>query len=550
MELQPAERINYLLRIYNYREVSGILPLSSLHGKGIAQFYWDANPKGYWYETWGGRYDGPATGDLSLWFGVQLSRVTTLSGLLKTDNSYLVRGEQVLIHLNRPAINYLQAKFTEVQGYSSGPRNAQGPPDDHFQNASGKMIRFPSTLETPSFKQKLSGNSGQVIENSFTVGLNNTDGHGDTLGVKANVVRIGKAVVDNPKVSDFQTIGKGVLENISADREKLKIKIASVLRDVDVPACRVLERADWPEVDAKQLGKIIPIGWGTLLQFRLRKVADKKYLGIDPNYTQSISAVYDSDGKSIAFTYSKGLIRPQNQAKDAPLPDTADIQAKPLRLGQIVVAELKKANIAYIPEFWDKGETDNYSQNSPRIIFSYRGRTVKQLINQLLKNDLAYLIQKADGRLSLRRVLGTYETWEIPSWLITKWPEKSYSDKKQYASSIEMEYAPIKEKLSETHLERGSENAIVEKYQKRQMLAFECYAPKADAIKVAQDRYRYCQKRREIQKVAVGADLSKVSLLDHIELDMNINGRQFSHVKKWRVTEIDAVQDTMLLEEI
>ena len=53
MELQPAERINYLLRIYNYREVSGILPLSSLHGKGIAQFYWDANPTGYWYKTWG-----------------------------------------------------------------------------------------------------------------------------------------------------------------------------------------------------------------------------------------------------------------------------------------------------------------------------------------------------------------------------------------------------------------------------------------------------------------------------------------------------------------
>ena len=262
-----------------------------------------------------------------------MSRVTTLAGLLKTDNSYLVRGEQVLIHLNRPAINYLQAKFNEVQGYSSGPRNAQGPPDDHFQNASGKMIRFPSILETPNFRQKLSGNSGQVIENSFTVGLNNTDGHGDTLGVKANVVRIGKAVADNPKVSDFQTIGKGVLENISADREKLKIKIASVLRDVDVPACRVLERADWPEVDAKQLGKIIPIGWGKLLQFRLRKVADKKYLGIDPNYTQSISAVYDSDGKSIAFTYSKGLIRPQNQAKDGPLPATADIQAKPLRLG-------------------------------------------------------------------------------------------------------------------------------------------------------------------------------------------------------------------------
>ena len=544
MELRPAERITYLLRIYNYRDISGVLPCSSLHGQGIAQFYWDAAPSGYWYDVWGGRYDGPRTGDLSLWFGVQLGRVTTMAGLLKTQNSFLVRGEQVLIHLDKPGHNYLQAKFWEARGYSSGPRTSGG--DDHFLNASGQMVRFPSVFEVPSFSQKLSGNSGQVIENSFSVSLANSDGHADSQQVRADVVRIGKAVVDNPKVSDFQTICKGVLENISGNREKLTIKVASVLRDVDVPACRVLERTGWPEVDAKQLGKIIPIGWGKLLQFKLRKVADKKYLGLDPKYTQSVTAVYDNNGKSIGFTYSKGLIRPTGNE----LPSTADIQAKPLRLGEIITAELKKANIAYISEFWDTSETDSYSQNSPRIVWSYQGRTVKQLVNQLLKNDLAYLIQKADGRLSLRRVLASYQTWKIPSWLITKWPEKSYSDKKQFASSIEMECTPVKGKLTEIHLERGSENAIAEKYQKRQTLNFDCYAPKADATKVTQERYRYCGKRREIQKIAVGADLSKVSLLDHIELNLNINGRQFSRVKKWRVIEIDAVQDKLVLEEL
>ncbi|MEM9425027.1 MAG: hypothetical protein AAF975_09620, partial [Spirochaetota bacterium] len=283
---------------------------------------------------------------------------------------------------------------------------------------------------------------------------------------------------------------------------------------------------------------------------KLFSVADKKYFGIDPRYVSRVVAVYDSEGKGILFHYSGGIITARDTSSNAKQPSTADIQCLDLRLGKIITNEVAKAHIPYTDGLWDKTETDAYSNLSPKIQMSYKGSSVKDLVTQLLKNDLAYLVQKPDSRLTLRRVLGSYSLWSCPNWLLTKWPEKTYSDKKTFCSAISTEYHPVGGKPDRTLFDSSRENAIIEAFKVRKTAEFKSFSGLADTRRVSGERYKYYGTRRERWKVSLGADTSSITLLDRLQMEMVINGRKVSEYRFWRVLEIDTAQDILTLEQV
>ena len=551
IKLRPAERISFLLRIFKGFGWDPVSSLASLHGLGNYYFKVEVSHEGYWYETWGGTYDAPTTTDISLFIERRYTKVPTIEALQETDAAFTSQNDCIYFRARLPAWSY-PAGTAQVSGqnvaagYSTGARSSRAArdSDDRIEDEQGTLVRYPARLEFPSLNQRLSGDAGQLIQNAFSATISNDDGENDFLMADALPVRISKATVNEPRLADFQTIMDGVIEDVNVTREKVIIKAAGVLRNLDAPACRTFTQGDFPEIDEKTVGKLVPIGWGTLRGAKLFKVNAGKYFCIDPEYIESVQAVYDRDGKSLPYRYSNGIISTTTDAS------TADIRASRLRLGEIVTAEMAKANIAFAEGVWDVSETQRYTRQSPYISYIYKGKNIKGLLTELLKNDLVYLITKNDGRLSLRRVLDDYSLWICESWLITSFPEKKYSDKKMFASAVRTEYAPENGELARTYFDQSKEAKLYAEYQKMQTLEFKSHCEGADIKRISDDRYAYYGRRRERQKLGLGADISRLSLLDVLDLELRVNGRLLSRNPLWRVIEINPAQDALLLEDL
>jgi hypothetical protein len=266
----------------------------------------------------------------------------------------------------------------------------------------------------------------------------------------------------------------------------------------------------------------------------------------------SVSAVYDKDGGLVTdYSFSDGIIKsPVENIKAAMVTGSANN-----KIGQIIIDIITtKTNIAYISSFFDLIETDRYVNSSVPINIAFTGGTVREAVKNTLSSDMAFLIQKNDGRFTLRQWGETYNTFVIENWKITKFPSKNYSDaQKNYFSScfIYYNYNFSDKKHTGILLYDEDEAKFEAAYNKRVREEFKTYLTnKTDAYNLAKNLSKRFSTLHETVQLGVGYDTSEINLLDTVELELNINGRVFSKHNKWIVKEIDPAQDILTLESV
>jgi hypothetical protein len=206
----------------------------------------------------------------------------------------------------------------------------------------------------------------------------------------------------------------------------------------------------------------------------------------------------------------------------------------------------------YIDSFWDRAETNAYIANSPRINIQFDGGTVRDAVKKVLSSDIVFLIQKNDGKFTLRKWGNTYRRHIVPNWNVTKFPVKDYAEaQSNYFSSCSIAYNnDFKNNAHNSiYLYTLKERKAMKNYSKVVRRTFETYLTnETDCKLLAEQLSDRFTTLHETEKVSIGADTSSINLLDTVELEMKVNERAFSKNNIWIVKEIDPAQDTLSLE--
>ena len=195
---------------------------------------------------------------------------------------------------------------------------------------------------------------------------------------------------------------------------------------------------------------------------------------------------------------------------------------------------------------WDVEETQSYIDISADINFYVSDGTTKTAIENVLKNDIAFLIQKTNGLLTIRRWGETYDVFNIPSWTITEKPLKDFADAyKYYCSSVRISY------YNGSVLDDSMEAELYELYRKRYRANLSTVLRYAVDTEDLAERFldRFANVK-ETLTVGFGCDTYQVNLLDRINVVLEINGRKFSDYTSWTVKKINPGQDQVTLEAI
>jgi hypothetical protein len=404
-------------------------------------------------------------------------------------------------------------------------------------------------LDVPKFTVKLSDTiNGLTKYSTFNFTLHNDDGYFDDLET-TNFFNapsyIKKTLKKNPEFDDFIPIRYGMVETIKIDDKTMTVSCADVFRTLEEPVTKVVK--DIFTIATENKDENLAVVYGTVV-VKVIKIGDTKYVAGEN--ISAVSNVYDKDMNTASFTFSGGIITCSTEIVSARV--TGNINN---RIGQVVTDIItNKTSIQYISFFWDLTETTIYVNNSPRINISFIGGAVRDAVKNALMSDMAFLIQKNDGRFTLRQWGQIYNTFNIASWEITKFPIKDYDEaQKQYFSSCSMKYNYnfSSNVYTNTFLYTDSEDEAESTYNKLVRKEFKTYLTndtdcKNIAIKLA-DRF---SSLKESIKIYVGHDTSEINLLDTIKLELEINGRLFSKYTTWIVKEIDPAQDILTLESI
>ena len=528
--------------------------LANGHGKAnISEFDCSRPEYDTYWTTWGGTYDNPTTTNLQIFFGEFLLQVANASTLLSTENSFYANGDFVYLNTTYYPWQYITTD-TEANisfGYSSAPVDPNYPSDNTIEDADGNKQSYPNYLQIPSITNKLSDPiSGTALYSTFKFTLQNNDGQFD-LSSDTNLfntpVYIKKAIVDNPKQEDFTTVRYGLVSNIVADWTTLQITGEDLFRALDEDVCDTISTDDYPDAPDASIGKDIPVAFGSFSGVDLIEVGTDEYIVVDPDYLDTVSAVYDSDGTSLTFSVTSGVI----SATDA---DTCDFTASPSNnIGDMITKEMEeKSSLTYADGIWDVVETDAYISLANTLNLFYDGGTVKDFVKTCLESDNAFLITKNDGRLTLRQWGQIYQTHTIRPELITKTPSKTFTDRKYYGSTIKIyyDYNYETDEYDGTYIDDSKETYLKEKYRKSNTYEFETnLTTETEAIELAGRLLERFGARNEIFTIASGYDTSMVNLLDTVSLEIDINGRVMSDIKLWTVKEVNVTQDTMKLEQ-
>jgi hypothetical protein len=224
-------------------------------------------------------------------------------------------------------------------------------------------------------------------------------------------------------------------------------------------------------------------------------------------------------------------------------------------IGQIIKdVIISKTKLSYTASFFDLEETGYYVNNSPRINIAFSDVTVRDAIEKALKSDTAFLIQKNDGRFTIREWGKTYNNFTVASWKITQFPTRDYSEaQKSWFSSclIRYNYNFSNKEYINSVIYDTDEGALEGRYSKLLRREFDTFLTSGTAalnlgIKLS-GRF---SRLRETVRVAVGEDTSSINLLDTVNLELKINGRLFSPYTTWIVKEIDPAQDVLTMESV
>jgi hypothetical protein len=330
--------------------------------------------------------------------------------------------------------------------------------------------------------------------------------------------------------------------------------------------CRKFTVDEFANLEAGTINDDIPVGWGLLEGIEPIEV-DKDtsdpstwidYIALDKSHITSVQGVYDKDGNSLTYTFTPatGIIRVTQVDGDGEVIDAEymNVTGKTAcSIGEIIIEALGyNENIQYLEGIWDVTETDLYLAYCPDVSIYFDGGSTKDLLEKVLKNDMAYLIQKNDGRLTLRRWGQTYNNHQLESWVVTQKPKKNFKDATKYfCSTAKVLYRKFEKdtRYQLNYLNDAEEMTIFERTRKSFQADFETdfiiEAPAQDLAERIMDRFGTV---RETVEIGLGIDTFAIDLLDTVDIPVTINDREFSQYFRWVVKKCDPGQDVLTLE--
>jgi hypothetical protein len=328
----------------------------------------------------------------------------------------------------------------------------------------------------------------------------------------------------------------------------MTVSNADLFRTLEQPVCKIVKEVFPTAIE--NTDKNLPVVYGTVI-IPLIEIDELQYVAGE--YIKSVFAVYDKDDEIIPDTYwnfENGIITTSIEASYAVVTGNTNN-----RIGQIITNLIaEKANLIYVYSFWDIAETDIYKNSSPYINIAFTDGAVNEAVKKTLSSDMAFLIQKNDGKFTLREWGKTYNTFKIENWEITNFPTKNYNNaQKNYQSSclINYNYNFQTKTFDNSLLYTANERAAEDLYGKLVRKEFETYLTHNTAASILAKKLsnRFSVLKENVQ-VSVGFNTSEINLLDKVQIDLTINGRSVSKYTDWIVIEIDPAQDILLLENI
>jgi hypothetical protein len=524
----PSEKVS---RVHNIYE--------SYLGKHLTT-YWTA---------WGGWYDNITLTPIEIYVGGHnLIQVISLDDCCSQEWSIFNDTNAKMVYINVPNHSWLYdevtTSFRHIVSFLSGPKNPNNPSDDII-NEEHWQVR----LETPKLTVKLSDViNGLTKYSTFDFTLFNNDGYFDDLEA-TNFFNgpsyIKKTWKENPEPEDFLIIRAGKVESIKIDDKTMTVTNADLFRTLEQPVCKIIKEVF--SSANKNADKKLPVIYGTVT-ISLIQIDDLKYV-VGENITE-VSEVFDKEGNSVSFTFEDGIITTTSEADYAVVTGSTNN-----RMGQIITELIAtKAYLGYIYSFWDVDETNEYINNSPYINIAFTDGAVNAAVKKVLSSDMAFLIQKNDGKFTIREWGKTYKTYQINNWEITKYPVKDYnSAQKNFQSSclINYDYNFQNKTFNNSLLYKGNERMAEKSYGKLVRKEFETYL--IDSLDVENLAIKLSNRFsivKENVQVAVGFNTSEINLLDTVQLELTVNDRSISKYTEWVVIEMDPAQDILTLEPI
>jgi hypothetical protein len=534
--------------------VSRSLPFAKSSGADMptAVYELDISPppeKSYWLD-WGGYFDNFTGINIELYFGRFLDRVYNDTILLLTPFSYYIDTE-FKVFLNIPMHPWLYPEYsTEAEHvimFISSALDPDNPSNNKLQGIVAKTL-----LEIPNFTIKLSDSiSGVILNQGFNLYFINNDGYFDDdskWDLFNTPVTLKKATKENPLYKDFRQIRRGLADNTATTFDMFNVSVSDRFKNMDEPVCGVIREENFPNLAIlpAAIGKNIPVVYGKK-KVDLIKISDSPERYVGAEFISSVGEGYDRDGKSIHVKLlGDGTIDATGAASAIISGYTAN------RIGEIIKDIInRKTENRYHDGNWNTVETEKYLNMSPKVNIAFNTGNVREAVQNVLKSDMAYLIQQADGKLTVRKYGETYGLHKIPAWSITQKPEKNYSKAvSNYFSSCVINYDFTDKDTFKSYLYEEMKSEAEKRYRKLVLKTFDTdLTEEIDAENLAKLLSKRFSTLRKTIKQAVGIDTAGFELLDKINGEMTINGRVFSDKSIYIITEINPAQDIITAEE-
>jgi hypothetical protein len=288
------------------------------------------------------------------------------------------------------------------------------------------------------------------------------------------------------------------------------VSCGDMFRTLEEPVSVVVKNK-FSAVAVENKDENLPVIYGEV-KIGLIRIDTNKYVAGE-NVT-SVGTVYNKDGNSIEFSVSNGVITTSEEAESAIVTGNTNN-----RIGDVIIDIItSKTGITYVASFWDLVETNVYRATSPRINIAFNGGTVRNAVKNALLSDSVFLIQKNNGRFTLRKWGTEYLKFVVQSWEITKFPSKDYAPaQSNYFSScsINYNYDFSEDECKSTYLFTQNERQARRTYNKIIRKEFDTYLTnESDCNKLAAQLSSRFSTLKETLKISIGKDTSEINLLE------------------------------------
>jgi len=551
--------IRYLLEVMGETEFE-ILPTPvNDFSKNYNLYYIDLKDyptESYWIE-WGGWFDNYIGTQLEIYYGDRLLRkVYEIDEVKIVPFTMLVLPDRCIFNIPmHPWIYYDNNNYgMTMKFFLSSSLREDNPSYNIIRN---KLDIAPIRLEIPNFSIKLSDSiNGIELNQGLSVSLINNDGYFDNEDIWNMYnfpVYLKRANTDNPVYTDFKIIRSGHIENTETNFNTFKIDVADRFKSMNQPVCKIITNDLFPNVifgDKNDNGKNLPVVYGTK-KIKLLRLNDTTYTAAE--YINNILSITDKDNNNLAFTYNpiENIIITSNNAVDAIITGYTEN-----KIGEIIKSLIiNKTVINFLNTYFDVDEFNLYSDISPRVNIIFDSGNVRNAIQNVLKSDMAYFIQKINDKFTIRKYGEYYNEHNIESWNLTKnlKPNKNYDKANEnFFTNCVITFNYIDRENFASYFFNDNEANAKNKYNNKVLnRVFDTdLIDIEDAKKLAVLLSKRYTTLKQTMKFSVGANTNEYELLDRIKINMDVNGRKISNIKNYFIKEINPSQDILTLEEI